>query len=206
VDLRDFKQVLVHVLERADLRRDLYLFSNLSMDTLDYAGPRVNEGSKGVLLGLGDNRRDLPAEFKDEVPPQVRHVAFFCAGCLVVDGAPFAREPDLPLRVARDPAFADWPLVVLSDDAARATRSTANFLWTTFTRFDPAADLHARTTELVHNHAALTPPILLDARMKPHYPEELFCDAETASRVDRRWGEYFPEGMEQGDSDRGHLD
>ena len=37
-------------------------------------------------------------------------------------------------------------------------------------------------------------------------PEELFCDDETRDTVDRRWGEYFPDGQEQGDSDRGHLD
>ena len=94
-----------------------------------------------------------------------------------------------------------------SDDAERATRSTANFLWTTFTRFDPAADISARAVELVHNHPAFTPPIVLDARMKPGYPEELFCDPHTAERVLRRWSEYFPAGgVEMGDSDRAHLD
>ena len=30
------------------------------MDTLDYTGPAVNEGSKGVWLGLGDPVRELP--------------------------------------------------------------------------------------------------------------------------------------------------
>ena len=48
--------------------------------------------------------------------------------------------------------------------------------------------------------------VVIDARMKPGYPDELFCDPETASRVDRRWKEYFPGGMEMGDSARGHLD
>ena len=81
-----------------------------------------------------------------------------------------------------------------------------NFLWTTFTRFNPARDLYAANTELVHHHAAMTPPIVIDARMKPDYPEELFCDPETAETVDRRWSEYFPKGgVEMGRSDLGHL-
>jgi hypothetical protein len=43
--------------------------------------------------------------------------------------------------------------------------------------------------------------------MKPWYPEELFCDEDTAKLVDSRWKEYFPTGhVEMGDSDRGHLD
>ena len=49
-DLKDFKAVLTHILERADFRTDLFVFANLSMDTLDYTGPAVKTGSKGVLL------------------------------------------------------------------------------------------------------------------------------------------------------------
>ena len=63
VDLRDFRATLEHVLARTHPETDLYVFSNLSMDTLDYTGPRVNEGSKGVWLGLGDPVRELPREF-----------------------------------------------------------------------------------------------------------------------------------------------
>jgi hypothetical protein len=51
------------------------------------------------------------------------------------------------------------------------------------------------------------PPVAIDARMKPWYPEDLFCDAETASLVERRWKSYFPAGrVVMGDSDRAHLD
>ncbi len=61
-DLRDFRGLLAHVLARCRFETDLFVFSNLAMDTLDYTGPKVNEGSKGVLLGLGDAIRDLPGE------------------------------------------------------------------------------------------------------------------------------------------------
>ncbi|MDD9950488.1 MAG: UbiD family decarboxylase, partial [Zetaproteobacteria bacterium] len=36
VPLKNFTQVLTHILERADFSKDLYIFSELSMDTLDY--------------------------------------------------------------------------------------------------------------------------------------------------------------------------
>ena len=45
-----------------------------------------------------------------------------------------------------------------------------NFLWTTFTRFEPAADIHAAATRVVRHHVAYTPPIVIDARLKPWYP------------------------------------
>jgi 4-hydroxybenzoate decarboxylase subunit C len=206
IDLRDFRKVLEHVLARADFRTDLFLFSNLSMDSLDYAGPRINEGSKGVLLGLGEPIRELPREFRGELPGGVTDARVFCGGCLVVTAPSHSSEPNAPARIASHPAFARWPLIVVSDDAERATRSTVNFLWTTFTRFDPARDVAAAKAELVHHHAALTPPIALDARMKAGYPAELFADPDTAALVTRRWREYFPGGVEMGDSDRGHLD
>ena len=79
-------------------------------------------------------------------------------------------------------------------------------MWTTFTRFEPAADLHAAATRVVRNHISYSGPILIDARMKPWYPAELSCDEETARRVTQRWNEYFPSGMEMGDAEKGHLD
>ena len=208
VDLRDFPRTLEHVLERTRPETDLYVFSNVSMDTLDYTGPEVNLGSKGVLLGLGDPVRSLPMEFSaSELPTGVREVRPFCGGCLVVGGPSWSDEPDAASRLADHPAFADWPLVVLTDEPARAAASPINFLWTTFTRFEPAADIHAARTDVKRHHLSYTPPIVIDARMKPPYPDELFCDPETADLVTRRWSEYFPDGgVEMGDSDRGHLD
>ena len=40
------------------------------------------------------------------------------------------------------------PLVVLSDEPLRATAIEMNFLWTTFTRFEPAADIHAAAQQV----------------------------------------------------------
>lgn len=207
VDLRDFKTTLAHVLARTRFQTDLYVFGSLSMDTLDYAGPEVNKGSKGVLLGLGEPVRTLPTAFRGALPPEFARAEVFCPGCLVVQGPPFATNRAAAAALAKCDAVRDWPLVVLVDDAAKAAKSSVNFLWTTFTRFEPAADLHARELSLVHTQPCWTPPIVIDARMKPSYPKELFCDPDTAKKVSARWREYFPAGrVAMGDSDRGHLD
>jgi UbiD family decarboxylase len=208
VDVRNFRQTLEHILARTHPETDLYVFSNLSMDTLDYTGPTVNEGSKGVWLGLGEPVRDLPRQFTAAaVPAGVTDVRVFCGGCLVVGGPPYADEPGAAARLAGDPAFASWPLVVVTDEPARAARSDMNFLWTTFTRFEPAADIHSADRSIVRNHIAYRGPIVIDARMKPWYPKELTADARTADLVSRRWLEYFPGGgVEMGDAERGHLD
>jgi len=207
VDLRDFRATLEHVLARTRPETDLFVFSNLAMDTLDYTGPAVNEGSKGVWLGLGDPWRALPGEFREaELPAGVGEVRVFCRGCLVIGGPPFAEEPGAGDRLAAHPAFAGWPLLVLTDEPRRAAASPMNFLWTTFTRFEPGADVHAASSRVVRNHIAYEAPVLLDARRKPSFPGELYCDPETAAAVSRRWREYFPSGVEMGDSDAASLD
>lgn len=191
MNLKNFPSVLEYILARADFRTDLYVFSNLSMDTLDYAGPAVNEGSKGVLLGVGEPIRDLPREFSAELPHGINKAHVFCGGCLAVSGSSYAEDPELAQRVAAAAQFSRWPLIVLVDDAPRACTTSMQFLWTAFTRFEPGADIHSAAREILRNHLSHTPPIVIDSRMKPTYPEELECDPKTAALVDSRWNEYF---------------
>jgi 4-hydroxybenzoate decarboxylase subunit C len=107
VDLKDFRATLEHVLARTHPETDLYVFANLSMDTLDYTGPEVNKGSKGVWLGLGDAVRELPGAFEPRVPPppDVSDVRVFCRGCLVAGARAFAEDP-MRRADGRAPAFA----------------------------------------------------------------------------------------------------
>jgi UbiD family decarboxylase len=246
VDLKDFRAVLIHILERTRPETDLFVFANLSMDTLDYTGPRVNEGSKGVWLGLGDPVRELPRRFSPggaagqgsgsaagapgfgsaagaagagsdvggppgaaagALPHGIGEVLVFCPGCLVLGGPSFAEDAGAAARFAAHPAFAGWPLLVLTDEPRRAAASPINFLWTTFTRFEPAADIHAAATMTLRNHIAYQAPVLIDARLKPGFPAELRADPATAELVGRRWSEYFPgRRVEMGDAEAAHLD
>src|SRR5436309_3216945 len=84
MDLRDFPRVLEHVLARVRWDSDFFIFSNTSMDTLDYTSGKVNEGSKAILMGLGEAICDLPREFRGELPTGISRAEVFCVGCLVV--------------------------------------------------------------------------------------------------------------------------
>ncbi|MDQ1589441.1 MAG: 4-hydroxybenzoate decarboxylase subunit [Pyrinomonadaceae bacterium] len=192
-DLRDFPRLFEHILARARFESDLFIFSNVSMDTLDYTSGRVNQGSKAILLGLGDAVRELPRAFSGQLPAGVKRAELFCGGCLVVEGAPYGDDPQQAARLATDEAFADWPLVVLHDDA-NVARSSADFLWATWTRFEPASDIYAKKTTVVRHHLSYSTPLVIDARMKPAYPDELVVRPDIKQLVDRRWREYFPSG------------
>jgi hypothetical protein len=109
----------------------------------------------------------------------------------VVQGTTYKEDPKLAEIISQDPALHDWPLVVLVDDVAKATASEISFLWTTFTRFEPAADIYAARIQVVRHHLSYELPIVIDARMKPWYPDVVECDQDTESLVDSRWGEYF---------------
>jgi UbiD family decarboxylase len=193
-DLRDFPRVLEHVLARFNPESDLFIFSNLSMDTLDYTSGKVNEGSKAILLGLGEAVRELPREFHGELPSGVSCVEVFCAGCLVVQGVSYSEDPQQATRLAREGVFSQWPLVVLHDDSSVA-KSTTDFLWSTWTRFEPAGDIHAAKEKIQRHHLSYSGPIVIDARLKPGFPAELVVREDIAKLVDRRWREYFPKGL-----------
>lgn len=196
IDIRNFKNTLEYVLARADMSMDLFVFSNVSMDTLDYTGPRVNEGSKGVLAGLGAARRDLPRDFKGPLPGGVREAAVYCAGCLCIAGPDYKTDPKFGAVVARDAALAAWPLVILCDDARGTAAGSESFLWRVFTRFEPGADIYASAEPVVRHHIAYKAPVVIDARVKPWYPGEVEPAPETTALVNRRWREYFPSGLQ----------
>ncbi|HEX6045182.1 MAG TPA: UbiD family decarboxylase [Pyrinomonadaceae bacterium] len=193
-DLKDFPRLLEHVLARFRPETDLFVFSNVSMDTLDYTSGKVNEGSKAIMLGLGEAVRELPREFRGQLPGFVSRAEVFCAGCLVLQGASFAEDEALAARVAADPVFGDWPLIVLHDDA-RVAASSPDFLWATWTRFEPAADIHAAQTTVQRHHLVYRAPVVIDARTKPGFPDELIVRDDIRELVDRRWREYFPRGL-----------
>ena len=147
------------------------------------------------MLGLGDAVRELPREFRGDLPQGIQKAEVFCGGCLVVSGGSYADDPELAGRLAADERIADWPLVILHDDADVA-RSAAGFLWATWTRFEPAADIYAGETKVVRHHLAYRGPIVIDARTKPGFPAELVVREDIGQLVDRRWREYFPAGID----------
>jgi hypothetical protein len=117
----------------------------------------------------------------------------------VIGGPAYEEDPDAAQRFVSSQIFQEWQLLVLTDEPERAAASTLGFLWTTFTRFEPAADIHAAEKKVVRNHICYGSPILIDARLKPDFPDELFCSEEVSGLVTKRWREYFPQGVEMGE-------
>jgi 3-polyprenyl-4-hydroxybenzoate decarboxylase len=109
----------------------------------------------------------------------------------VIEGPGFGQAKEFAQAVARHEALGGWPLVVLVDSVREALKDASAFLWTTFTRFEPAADIYASKESLSRHHIGYAPPIVIDARWKPWYPAVVACDENTSRLVDRRWGEYF---------------
>lgn len=190
IDLSRFDVLMETVLERFQPQTDLFVFDETSHDTLDYTSGKLNHGSKAVMLGVGAPVRKLPHEYTEGVIEEITAAKPYCRGCLVVSGSSFEAEPGLAERLlARlSERGTEWPLIILADDANIAGGQTS-FLWTVFTRFNPADDIYANS-EIRRHHFGYKLPIVIDARMKPGYPDELFPREDIVKLVDSRWGEY----------------
>ncbi len=193
IDISDFRVLWVHILERIRWDRDLFIFANVSQDTLDYTGPSVNKGSKALLLGLGrDKLRDLPEEFSNHLPHPCTRPKVFLPGTLVVQGSTYDEHPALAKMVAESDNLSEWPVIFLVDNSDETTSDLQNFLWTIFTRFEPAADIHARSTSVLRFHVGLCPPVVIDCRMKPWYTDILEVDPVTRKKVDEKFHRLIP--------------
>ena len=198
LDLHDIGAFLRHVLERVDWRRDLHFQTQTTMDTLDYSGSGLNEGSKVVIAAVGPKQRDLPTELSTTADDLRFGDGFDDArvalpGVLMVRGPAYAADAagrDSAVlryceRFAPTDAVNRWPLIVVVDDAEFAARSLNNFLWTTFTRSNPAADVYGIGEFTADKHWGCRGSLVIDARRKPHHAPPLIEDAQVTERVNR---------------------
>lgn len=189
LDLHDIAGFFAHVLARADFRRDLHFQTRTTIDTLDYSGHGLNQGSKLVIAAVGEPIRTLATS----VPADLRLPAGFSEPRLVAPGVLAVRAPahDGPgsLRAfcaALDPAHAinAFAWVVLVDDSEFVARSFDNFLWATFTRVNPAVDIDGVGAFCEHKHWGTTGALVFDARRKAHHAPPLIEDPAVSARVD----------------------
>lgn len=190
-NLPDFAETLEEILKRFNPARDLLIINDTSMDTLDYTGRKFNMGSKAIITGVGQEIRELPRIYTGKEIPGVTGIKVYCGGCLMVCGKTFEADPDLPLKLVElgQENFNKWPLVIIVDDIKKINNQT-DFLWTVFTRFDPALDIYAKS-RIKHNKVLYEVPIIIDARMKPHYPKELEPKEDIVKLVNKKWKSYF---------------
>ncbi|MCO6454314.1 MAG: UbiD family decarboxylase [Pirellulaceae bacterium] len=183
-----------HLLRRIDWRRDLHFQTRTTIDTLDYSGSGLNEGSKVVLAAVGPPRRELPVELPAalRLPDGFRQPRVCLPGVLAVEG-PAARHqphevnPDLARFCAgfssEDP-INGFPLVVLVDDSDFTQRSVNNFLWVVFTRSNPAADLDGIEASVCQKHWGCRGSLVIDARIKPQHAPPLIEDPRVTAHID----------------------
>ncbi len=188
VSLQDFRSTFIAALERFNPATDLHIFSNISQDTLDYTGPKVNEGSKAVLLGVGPKTQKLKTSWTGTLKnSKFKNPILYCPGVLVVSGPKFRRGDGAAQLLLKEAALKGFTFVFIVDDSGEATKSDHDFIWHVFTRFEPAADIHG-ISELVRNHVSFQSPIVVDARLKDWYPPILEEDPKITKRVDSRFG------------------
>lgn len=193
LDVADYPRLWQYVLERIQWDRDLFIFANVSQDTLDYTGPSVNKGSKAMMMGLGKEKlRDLPTAFSTTLPDGCCRPKVFLPGTLVVQGESYETNAELASQLAAWSGVSDWPVILLVDSTEEATLSLQEFLWTFFTRFEPAADIHGAAQSISRFHVGLTPPIVFDCRMKPWYTDVLEVDPATRELVDSKYNSIIP--------------
>ncbi|MCA9087055.1 MAG: UbiD family decarboxylase [Planctomycetaceae bacterium] len=187
--LHDIPTFLAHLLERIDWQEDLHFQTRTTIDTLDYSGHGLNAGSKVVLAAAGPPRRQLPREIPSgfRLPAGFSDVRLCLPGIVAIQG-PAATSGDPVLRqfcesMAADHPLMAFPLMVLVDDAEFTAASLKNFLWVTFTRSNPAADIDGVGAFTEHKHWGCRGPLAIDARIKPHHAPPLMEDPNVVRRV-----------------------
>jgi len=196
LDIRHVPDFLRHLLERIDWRRDLHFQTCTTIDTLDYTGEGLNQGSKVILAAAGPPRRVLPVAIDSRIrlpaPLGFRDPRVFLPGILVVQGPPFrpdehghdASVDNLCATYTHHDPINGFPLIVVVDDSELAARDLDSFLWTTFTRSNPAADVYGIDSFVRQKHWGCLGSLVVDARTKPQHARPVVEDAEVTRRVD----------------------
>ena len=192
LEIHDIPAFLRHLLERVDWQSDLHFQTRTTIDTLDYSGDGLNSGSKVVIAAAGPVRRQLPTEIPVDfsLPPGFSSAKIVLPGILAIQVAPgnafldSAAERLIRLIPPEHP-MNRFPLVVLVDDAEYTAKSLNHFLWVTFTRSNPAADIAGVGQATQKKHWGCTGSLLIDATIKPHHAPPLMEDPKITRRVDQ---------------------
>ena len=193
LDIHDVARFLMHLLERIDWSSDVHFQTQTTIDTLDYSGQGLNEGSKVVLAAVGPKRRTLPTQLPGDLrlPDGFAEPRIVLPGVLAVNGLRYEAGQEVEPALRRfceaygpnDP-INQFPLIVLVDDAEFAARTLNNFVWVTFTRSNPAVDIAGIGAFTWQKHWGCRGSLVIDARIKPYHAPPLVEDPEVSKRVD----------------------
>ena len=189
LEIHDVAAFLRHLLERVDWTNDLHFQTRTTIDTLDYSGHGFNQGSKVVIAAAGPRRRTLPTELPIvPLPDGFRAQRLVLPGVLAIQAGPYQiSEREIPAfcrSFPEDSPIRTFPLVVIVDDSSFVAENLRNFIWVTFTRSNPAADIDGVGSFTDKKHWGCAGPLVIDARIKPHHAPPLVDDPAIERRVD----------------------
>lgn len=188
----DIPKFISHVLERLDLSRDLHFITRTTMDTLDYSGISLNQGSKVLWTAAGNPKRKLATALPAQInlPGGFANPRFFAPGIMVLSATKHTQPRD-----THDPRMEElctalgqcdcsgFPLIIVADDADFTAANWDNFLWVTFTRSDPATDTYGIGGFTHCKHWGCT-SLVIDARLKTYHAPALENVPEVEKKVD----------------------
>jgi 4-hydroxy-3-polyprenylbenzoate decarboxylase len=165
-NVNDERAYFTHFLERVDWERDLHFQTKTTIDTLDYSGEELNEGSKVVIAAAGEIKRKLSETLpKIEFPLGFSNPQLLSNGNLVIEGK--GEITDL-IASLENQNLDGMALITLVDDAVFVSKDFSNWLWVAFTRSNPANDIYGLNSDTENKHFSCSIPII-DARIKLHH-------------------------------------
>ncbi|MBC8437402.1 MAG: UbiD family decarboxylase, partial [Planctomycetes bacterium] len=191
LDIGQIESFLFEVLQRVDWRRDLHFSTKTTIDTLDYSGTGLNQGSKLVIAAAGKIKRNLTNTLPTSwsLPAGYTESRVVMPGVLAIQGPPaiegyVEQVNEFCLALNTDHSANRFPLIVIVDESPPLTNNINEFLWVTFTRSNPAVDVHGLGASINHKHWGCTGSLVIDARRKPHHAPLLEVDGQTSGQVD----------------------
>ncbi|MGL6269522.1 MAG: UbiD family decarboxylase, partial [Chitinophagaceae bacterium] len=188
-------EYLGYMLERINFRRDLHFHTQTSIDTLDYSGDGLNSGSKVVLAAYGEKIRELGTIIPDAIKniPGLISAKLVMPGVIAIQTGKYLNDADTEKEIynwndslrASLTEINAFPLITWCDDASFTSETLKNFLWVTFTRSNPATDIHGIESFTLHKHWGCNGPMIIDARIKPHHAPLLVPDAQIERKIDK---------------------
>lgn len=194
LNIHDIESFLKHVLQRVDWRRDLHFHTQTTIDTLDYTGSGFNKGSKVVIAAAGQSVRTLPNELPSDMrlPTGFKSPRVVIPGVMAIECRSYSDQDgrkDVERfceQINSSESINQFPLITIVDDSDFAARSLDNWVWTTFTRSNPASDLSGIGAQTHAKHWGCHGSVVIDARFKPWQSPPLIEDHQTLSKVDAR--------------------
>ena len=186
-----------YVFERVDLTRDLHFQTKTTLDTLDYSGDDINEGSKLVVAAYGEKLRELSIQ----LPKSLEACDFISKPVVLMHGViGLMLNKFSTYNSAKDEIkkLCQWitenknefsgivQIVIYDDFEFNLNQNNLNdYVWITYTRSNPSHDIYGVEEITENKHWGCKGPIIIDARKKPHHAPELKILDETKESIKR---------------------